>query len=319
MPPVQGYPINSPAPVQGFPVASAVGSSGATGAQGQLIPASMAVATPVQRLPAGTDLLRSGTPQVRAAAMVGASNLITVQEIMEQVNLRHREYDTLPLLEREAKQKEIYREELRRTIERELLIDDMFTQMKKHKASTDDIKEDVAKMVDERIRSIRKSQGLRTEDELAKLLAYEGATLGGFKRSMERQIPSDRYVSAMMKEFGKSRAPGSPRCGGITTGTPTISRYRTRYATRTSMSDSPDTRGRRTPKPRRAGMAGCRRRGRFRFADQGRGRGREGATELGRHRDHAGRCAAGSGPDGVRAQARGDQSAVRDPPPATTW
>lgn len=221
--PVQGYPVNAPigspaAPVipgaappivQGFPVNPGPVNTGS------VTPASLAYPVPgplqphgAPRAPAPIDLSRAGKAQVKVAAIVGANNLITEQEVEQAVLQRQHDYRDLPSGEREKRVKEIYREELANLIERELIIDELFTQMKKGKASTDDLKEEAAKVAEDQIRSIWKAQGLRTEAEFTQMLEREGISMPVFKRAFERRNMMQIYVSSMMKETGKAVKPG---------------------------------------------------------------------------------------------------------------
>ena len=195
---VQGYPVNAPtAPVQGYPVNS-----------GPIATASMVSPAPGPPRLHEADFLRGGIPQVKVVAIVGAGNLITEQEVTEAVRQHLFDYRDLPTLERSKKEKELYWEELRALIERELLIDDMLSRLKKNKAPTDDIKEEAGKMAEDTIRNMRKERGLRTEAEFVEMLSAQGLTLPVFRRALERQMMSQQYVYSIMKETGKQRTPG---------------------------------------------------------------------------------------------------------------
>lgn len=200
---VQGYPVTVP-PVQGFPIASSAVS-----------PASF-VAANHDRSHGGQqdineilkDLPKDATGHVKLVALVGLNNPITVQEVQEGVQQDWKEIAAAPPALQKAKEKEKYREVLRTLIERELILDDMFTRLKKSKVNIDDIKEEAGKMADDQIRSMRKSSGIRTEEEFIAVLRAQGMTLAGFRRQIERRMMAEQYISSLFKETGKTRTPG---------------------------------------------------------------------------------------------------------------
>jgi peptidyl-prolyl cis-trans isomerase SurA len=149
-------------------------------------------------------LLGMSIPQVKVVALVGTTNVITDKEVIEAVHQRVADYKDLPDSERARKEKELYTDELRLLIERELLIDDMFTRLKKNKKDTDNIKEGAAQTADDILRGIQKKQGARTEEEFIFALGAQGMTLPVFRRQIERQMMADEYVREVLKDTGKT-------------------------------------------------------------------------------------------------------------------
>jgi parvulin-like peptidyl-prolyl isomerase len=144
-------------------------------------------------------------PQVKLKALVG-TNPVTDQEVKEAVRMRLGEYRELQGSARLEKEKAIEREELRKIIERELIIDDMFSRLKKNKKNTEDIKELVAQSAEQSLRTIRNQQGARTEEEFIVMLRAQGLTIPILRRQIERQMMADEYVRGLLKDLG--RTPG---------------------------------------------------------------------------------------------------------------
>jgi parvulin-like peptidyl-prolyl isomerase len=154
------------------------------------------------------ELMKESIPQVKVVALIGASHLVTDQEVIEAVRQRLGEFRDLPGAARAAKEKELYAAELRRIIERELILDDMYGKLKKQGrlALADEIKEFAEKAADQSLRSIRNGYGLKTDEEFQAVLRMQGLTQPVIRRQIERQIMADEYVRSAIKE--KGRTPG---------------------------------------------------------------------------------------------------------------
>ena len=128
--------------------------------------------------------------------------------MIEAVRQRLGEFRDLPGPARVAKEKDIYAEELRRIIERELILDDMYAKLKKQGrlAIVDEIKEFAEKAADQSLAAIRKRSGITSDEEFQSMLPPQGLTLPVIRRQMERQIMADEYVRSAIKE--KGRTPG---------------------------------------------------------------------------------------------------------------
>lgn len=157
--------------------------------------------------------LADGLPQVKVVAVVGERNIITDQEVTEAVRQRKQDYLSLidgpngkEIVRDDAKEKAIYVEELRRVIERELILDEMGTRLKKAKKTDvmDQIKEFASKAADRQMRDYKKTFRVQTDDELqTRILTPEGLTLPVIRRQVERQMMAEEYVRSVMKEKGK--------------------------------------------------------------------------------------------------------------------
>ena len=72
--------------------------------------------------------------QIKVAAFIGIEVVITDDEVWQMVRQRAPEYMEMFGAEQVAKEKTVYREELRKLIERELIVLELFSRMKKNKA-----------------------------------------------------------------------------------------------------------------------------------------------------------------------------------------
>ena len=169
--------------------------------QGQPVPAGYAP-------PVASPKLPTGAPQVRLVAIVGAGNVVTDQEVWEAVRQRMGEYiypvdgpNGKEVRRDDAKEKAIYYEELRRIIERELILDEMWTRLKKAKpGAIDDIKEASAKMADRQLHEFKKMYKVKTDEEFQAILTTQQLTLTTIRRQLERQMMAEEYVRSMIKD-----------------------------------------------------------------------------------------------------------------------
>ncbi len=150
------------------------------------------------------ELLKSSAPRVKVVAVVGASNLITDQEVIEAVRQRFGELQALEGRNRVAKEKELYTAELRKTIERELILDEMYGKLKKagKLAVIEEIKEFASDTAGRQLREIGKFYRVKSEDDFKALLRMQGLTMPVIRRQIERQIMADQYVGSLLKEKG---------------------------------------------------------------------------------------------------------------------
>jgi hypothetical protein len=169
-------------------------------------------AVPAGYSPAGPGVVKPviprGAPQVKVVAVVGAGNIVTDQEVWEAVRQRMGEYiypidgpNGKEVRRDDAKEKAIYYEELRRIIERELVLDEMWTRLKKAKpGAIDEIKEAAGKMADRQLLEFKKMYKVKSDDEFQAILATQQLTLPGVRRQLERQMMAEEYVRTMIKD-----------------------------------------------------------------------------------------------------------------------
>lgn len=167
------------------------------------IPSEPPATTPPISLTSSTSLtgLRNRTePQVRIVANVG-STPIYESEVREAVNQRMVEYATSPESERRVKYEQFYLEELRRIVERELLLEEMYAKLRSNKAKVSVLEEleDVArKEADRQIKEFRTRIKIPNEDDFQIVLQGQGVTLGGMRRQLERSFMMRMYLRELI-------------------------------------------------------------------------------------------------------------------------
>src|SRR5262245_46708468 len=152
-----------------------------------------------------TELLKTGASRVKVVAVVGASNLVTDQEVVEAMRQRLSEFQGLEGSARITKEKEVYATELRKTIERELILDEMYSKLKKagKMQVIEEIKDFASSLADRQLREIRKFYGLQSEDEFQMVLRMQGLTMPVIRRQIERQVMADQYIGSLLREKGR--------------------------------------------------------------------------------------------------------------------
>jgi parvulin-like peptidyl-prolyl isomerase len=153
------------------------------------------------------DLIKDGTPRVKVVALIGSSSVITHEEVIEAVR-KQPELIGLEGHARTAKEKELYAQELRRIVERELVLDDMYTRLKKNGRLSviDEVKDYAEKSAEQNLRAIRKFYGIKTDAEFQDWLKAQGLTEQVLRRHFVRQMMADEYIRSMLKE--RTRTPG---------------------------------------------------------------------------------------------------------------
>ncbi|MCE9567527.1 MAG: peptidyl-prolyl cis-trans isomerase [Planctomycetes bacterium] len=154
----------------------------------------------------GLELLKSGVPQIKVVALVGATNLVTDQEVVEAVRQHLSELNVIDPSMRAQKEKEMYAAELRRIIARELILDEMYTKLKKSgkAAAIDDIKDYAGKAADFTVRGIRKN--FPSDEIFQEYMNSQGQSIPVLRRQFERQTMANEYVRSVLKD--KARSPG---------------------------------------------------------------------------------------------------------------
>lgn len=169
-------PVQNPAKNNVIPVAASADSTGTTSS-----------------LP--KEDVRIGTPQIKIVAMVGES-AIYHNEVREMVFQRLGEFVRLTGSERAKKEKEIYREELRRIIERELILDDMkaFLSSRKQAHLLTKLQEAGTKEADAQLEGFKRDRGLTSDDQLREMMASQGMSMEGIRRQLERTVVMQIYM-----------------------------------------------------------------------------------------------------------------------------
>ncbi|MCS6864557.1 MAG: peptidyl-prolyl cis-trans isomerase [Gemmataceae bacterium] len=175
-----------------------------------VVPASWSGLKP---LPTVAELIKNSTPRVRVVAVVGQNNVITDKEVMESVWQQYRELAFLDGPAREAKQRELYNQSLRRLIERELILDELSTKLRKAGKTQvlDELREAAVEATDRQIREIRKMFKLESDEEFATWLRIQALTLPVLRRQLERQFMAQQFIQSMLKEKGRRISLGEIR------------------------------------------------------------------------------------------------------------
>lgn len=136
-----------------------------------------------------------GDTQVRIVASIG-NTPIYESEVREAVYQRLGEILKLSTKEQAAKQKELFKEELRRIIERELVLEDMNSTLTSRKQTNalGKLKEAASKQADKSISEIKKERGMKSDEELKAMLRAQGLTLAGVRRQIERGMMMRIYL-----------------------------------------------------------------------------------------------------------------------------
>ena len=147
-----------------------------------------------------------GDTQVRIVASVG-NNPIYESEVREAVYHRLGEFLRLGDGARAAKEKELFREELRRIIEREMVLDEMTATLtaKKQTSALTKLREAANKEADARLRDSKKEMGIATEEDFRNVLRARGLTAAGVKRQIERGFMMQTYLR---EKFSRADAIG---------------------------------------------------------------------------------------------------------------
>ncbi len=141
------------------------------------------------------------TRQIRVVALVGTDAVITDDEVWQMVRHRRAELDQLADADRAAKETTLFREELRRLVERELLIVEMMGKLRKNKPQLmDEIKEQVAADAQKEMKRIRKGMGNPPDADFEAILSAQRLTQKGILRQFERASLKDIYLMQFLRE-----------------------------------------------------------------------------------------------------------------------
>jgi peptidyl-prolyl cis-trans isomerase SurA len=117
------------------------------------------------------------------------------------VRQRAREYIQLSSSDRSIKEKEFFREELRRLIERELIIEDLISKVRKNAPQkVAEIQGESQKMAAKQLKSFKIENGMKSETEFLESLKAQGLSLKGIQRQLERGAMMNMYLSQLMRD-----------------------------------------------------------------------------------------------------------------------
>ncbi len=145
-----------------------------------------------------------GTTQIRVVALIGSDVVITDEEVLQMVRQRAGEYIRLAGAERTAKEGEIFREELRKLIERELILTDFLGKIKKNKPTVlEELKEEANRTAVKQVREFKRVNKFPTEDAFSEALRQQGLSMKSLTRQLERNAMMNIYLGQFLKEKGK--------------------------------------------------------------------------------------------------------------------
>jgi len=154
--------------------------------------------------PASFPGASEATPQVRVVALIGSDIYITDDEVFQMVRQRAGEYIRLTGGERTAKENEIFREELRKLIERELILSDFLGKIKKNKPTVlEELKEEANRTAQKQVREFKRVNKFPSEDIFTEALRQQGLSMKSLTRQLERNAMMNIYLGQFLKEKGK--------------------------------------------------------------------------------------------------------------------
>jgi peptidyl-prolyl cis-trans isomerase SurA len=140
--------------------------------------------------------------QVQVVAYIGHDVVITDDEVWQMVRQRGKEYIALGGSERAAKEKALFDEELKRLIDREVVILEMTIRLKKNKKedAIAMIKEDAEKQATRKLLDYRKANKFTTDEEFQNVLKMQGLSYRGLKRQLERDTIAGLFLQQQIQD-----------------------------------------------------------------------------------------------------------------------
>jgi peptidyl-prolyl cis-trans isomerase SurA len=114
---------------------------------------------------------------------------------------RARDYVMLKGEEREKKEKEVYMEELKKLIDRELILTEFLGRVKKNNpGAAEDLWDQARKSADAHFREMRKAFNIKTEADFLAELDKQGMPPKLFRRQIERQTLMNMFLNSVLKD-----------------------------------------------------------------------------------------------------------------------
>ena len=143
--------------------------------------------------------------QVRVVATIAGEVIITEDEVAMMVRERAMDYIDLRGDERTAKEKAVYRDELRKLIERELILHEFMAKIKKNKPQVmDELWDQARQTADRQMKNFRQMVKLDTEEKFTAFLQAKGTEPKLFRRFFERQALTQLFLNTVFKEKQRS-------------------------------------------------------------------------------------------------------------------
>ena len=154
---------------------------------------------------AGIETAAAAVVQVKVVATIAGEVIITEDEVAMMVRERAMDYIELTGDARTKKEKEVYREELRKLIERELILHEFITKIKKNKPQVMDELWDKSKQTAERqMKQFRQMVKLDSEEKFTAFLQSKGTEPKLFRRFFERQALTAIFLDSVFKDKQRS-------------------------------------------------------------------------------------------------------------------
>lgn len=208
-------PIDPVAPAEGIRAPDVHAPPGTppvtpVGATGPVLPPGPPAADPIPVIPAPAApgsptppvLKHEGDTQVRIVASIG-NTPIYESEVREAVYQRIGELMRLPESQRAAREKEMFKEELRKLIDRELVIDELVATLKEHKqqAALNKLQDAATKEAEQRLKEFKKDRGIPSDEVFKEALQAQGLTMSGIRRQIERGFMMQAYLREKMLPY----------------------------------------------------------------------------------------------------------------------
>ena len=143
--------------------------------------------------------------QVKVVATIGGEVIITEDEVAMMVRERAMDYYQLTGDERTKKEKEVYRDELRKLIERELILHEFISKIKKNKPQVmDELYEQARQTADRQMKQFRQMVKLDSEEKFTAYLQAKGTEPKLFRRFFERQALTSLFLNSVFKDKQRS-------------------------------------------------------------------------------------------------------------------
>jgi len=168
------------------------------------VPTTPVATAPTNVVAASFPGATEGTTQIRVVALIGSDIVITDDEVWQMVRQRAGDYIRLAGTERTNKENEIFREELRKLIERELILSDFIGKIKKNKPTVlEELREESARSAQKQVREFKKANKFPSEDAFTEALRSQGLSIKALTRQLERNAMMNIYLGQFLKEKGK--------------------------------------------------------------------------------------------------------------------
>jgi len=170
--------------------------------ESQPVPVKPLNLTPVEQASA---LDAEAVVQVKVVATIAGEVIITEDEVAMMVRERAMDYIELRGDERTKKEKEVYRDELRKLIERELILHEFITKIKKNKPQVmDELWEQAKQTAERQMKQFRQMVKLDSEEKFTAFLQAKGTEPKLFRRFFERQALTSLFLNSVFKDKQRS-------------------------------------------------------------------------------------------------------------------